>query len=199
MVTSGLIAALACLPLLLAYSPYVLARTDASGLIETEARSLNEREALTVAANEVFLAHPILGVGLGGLPIAIRDAEPDFPFTYQPAHVVLLDVAAETGALGALLYLALLVAPWLAMARHRHRWTPDLAVASAAVAATTVVGFFDYYTWSYPAGRIWAWLILALWAATYRRAVVRAAAAEREGRNPRALALASQAREPAGA
>ena len=34
-------------------------------------------------------------------------------YTYQPAHVVLLDVAAETGALGALLYLALLVTPWL--------------------------------------------------------------------------------------
>ena len=175
-VTGGLVAVLACLPFLLAYSPYVLARTDASGVIETEARSLSEREALTLAANEVFLARPVLGVGLGGLPLAIRDANPEFPFTYQPAHVVLLDVAAETGAVGALLYLALLVLPWLALARHRARWTRDLAATSAALAAVTVVGLFDYYTWSYPAGRIWAWVILALWAASYHRAVALAPA-----------------------
>lgn len=179
LVGAGLVATLACLPFLLAYGPYALARTDVSGAIETEARSANEREALTLAANEVFLAHPVLGVGLGGLPIAMRDAEPDFPFTYQPAHVVLVDVAAETGAVGALLYLAILVAPWLALVRHRHRWTPELAAASAALAAVTVVGLFDYYTWSYPAGRIWSWVILALWAAAYRRAAARATAPER--------------------
>jgi hypothetical protein len=179
LVVTGFVAAIACLPFLLAYSPYALARTDVSGAIETEARSTNERDALTLAANDVFLEHPLLGVGLGGLPLAIRDAEPEFPFTYQPAHVVLLDVAAETGALGALLYLAILAAPWLALARHRHRWTPDLAAASAALAAVTVVGLFDYYTWSYPAGRIWSWVILALWAAAYRRAVERARASER--------------------
>jgi hypothetical protein len=27
---------------------------------------------------------------------------------------------------------------------------------------------FDYYTWSYSAGRIWAWVVLGLWAVAYR-------------------------------
>ena len=126
----------------------------------------------------------MLGVGLGGLPQAIRDAQPEFEYPYQPAHVVLLDVAAETGAVGALLYLAILVAPWLALARHRPRWTPDLAATSAALAAISVVGLFDYYTWSYPAGRIWAWVVLALWAAAYRRATAQAAATDRPSARP---------------
>ena len=109
-----------------------LGRDRDRGTVDERARGAHAAPPTTS-----FLAHPVLGVGLGGLPLALRDAEPDFPFTYQPAHVVLLDVAAETGALGALLYLAILVAPWLALARHRQRWTPDLAAASAALAAVT--------------------------------------------------------------
>jgi hypothetical protein len=179
LVGAAALAAVVCLPFALAYGPYVLARSDLFGDIETEARSLSEREALTIAANDVFLDHPILGVGLGGLPQAIRDAQPQFEYPYQPAHVVLLDVAAETGAIGALLYLAILVTPWLALARQRPRWTPDLAAMSAALAALSVVGMFDYYTWSYPAGRIWTWVVLALWAAAYRRATARVSATER--------------------
>ena len=179
LVGAAALAAVVCLPLAVAYGPFVLARTDPFGGIETETRSISEREALTLAANEVFLNHPVLGVGLGGLPQAIRDSTPDFEYPYQPAHLVLLDVAAETGAIGALLYLAILVMPWLALARHRPRWTPDLAATSAALAAISVVGLFDYYTWSYPAGRIWTWVVLALWAAAYRRATAHAASTER--------------------
>ena len=46
-------------------------------------------------------------------------------------------------------------------------------MASAALAALTVVGFFDYYTWTYSAGRIWAWIVLGLWVGAYRRALSR--------------------------
>ncbi len=168
------VAGLACAPFVLADAPFVGARTDASGIIATESRSVTEREALAAEANQLFIDHPLLGVGLGGLPSAMQAANPTFAYTYQPAHVVLLDVAAETGILGGLLYLAILVTPWLAMVRLRERWTTDLAAASAALAAVTVVGFFDYYTWTYPAGRIWAWLVLGLWAVAYRRARVAA-------------------------
>jgi hypothetical protein len=60
--------------------------------------------------------------------------------------------------------------PWLALWRRRRRWTPELAGASAALAATTVSGLFDYYTWSFPPGRIWVWLVLGLWAGAFARA-----------------------------
>ena len=158
-------------PFVAAFLPALSARTDTAGPIATETRSIDERAALATATVGVIGQHPLLGVGLGALPLAIHDARPVFAFDYQPASVVLLDAAAETGLAGAALYLAILVAPWLALARRR-RWTAELAAASAALAAVTVVGLFDYYTWTYQAGRIWAWAVLGLWAVAYRNAAV---------------------------
>ena len=40
----------------------------------------------------------------------------------------------------------------------------------AVLAAFSVVGLFDYYTWTYTAGRVWAWLAIGLWAVAYRSA-----------------------------
>jgi hypothetical protein len=159
-------------PLAAAFLPALSARTSIGTPIATEARSLDERVALATATVAVAFEHPVLGVGLGALPLAIRDAQPAFMYDYQPASVVLLDAAAETGLLGAACYLVILVAPWLALARRRRQWTPELATASAALAALGVVGLFDYYTWTYPAGRIWAWIVLGLWAVAYRAAIV---------------------------
>ena len=174
-VATGAAAVLVCAPFIAPYQPWLAARADASGVIATEVRSIAEREALASETNEIFINHSALGVGLGTLPIAMLAADPTFTFTYQPAGTVLLDVAAETGVLGAVFYLGLLIVPWLALLRHRERWTPELAAASAALAAVTVVGLFDYYTWSFSAGRIWAWAILGLWARAYRNATLGAA------------------------
>ncbi|MDO8484417.1 MAG: O-antigen ligase family protein [Candidatus Limnocylindrales bacterium] len=162
--------AIICLPFVAPFVSVLEARSDTSGQIVTEARSLNERSALVEVTNQVFSAHPVLGVGIGALPLAIEQARPAFDFQYQPSSVVLLDVAAETGLFGAAFYAVIVVAPWLAMLRHRARWTVDLAGSSAALAAVTIVGLFDYYTWSYSAGRIWSWLVLAMWAVAYRTA-----------------------------
>jgi hypothetical protein len=108
-----------------------------------------------------------LGVGIGTLPLALRERDPAFRYPFQPASVVLLDVTAETGLVGGAAYLVIAVAPWVMLLRRR-RWTPELAIASGALAALTVVGLFDYYTWTYSAGRIWAWIVLGLWAVAYR-------------------------------
>lgn len=59
-----------------------------------ENRAVIEREALNTAANKIFGDHALTGIGLGALPISLRNTFPDFPFDYQPAHVVLLDAAA---------------------------------------------------------------------------------------------------------
>ena len=75
--------------------------------------------------------HPLLGTGLGTMPQAMRLADPTFDYAFQPAHVVIVDVAAETGLAGALCYLVLVVAPWVALVRARRRWTRWLAGASA--------------------------------------------------------------------
>jgi O-antigen ligase len=162
---------IAAAPFVAAYRPALGARTQPSSPIATEARSVNERVALTRATTTIIARHPLLGVGIGTLPLAIQADHPAFTFTYQPASVVLLDVAAELGLFGGAAYLVLLLSPWLALVRRRPRWTPDLAVASALLASLTVVGLFDHYPWAYSAGRIWAWLIPGLWVAAYRRAM----------------------------
>jgi hypothetical protein len=156
-------------PLALAFTPALAARSDGAGSIATETRSINERIAVSNATADLVAAHPF-GVGAGGLPEAMRMAQPAFAYTYQPSNVVLLDATAETGMAGGAAYMVLLVAPWVALLRIRGRWTREVITASALLAASTVIGVFDYYTWSYSAGRIWMWVCLGLWALAYQRA-----------------------------
>src|SRR4029077_20281455 len=101
----------------------------------------------------------------------LRGSAEDYEFAYQPAHVVVLDAAAETGVVGLLCYLDLLISPWVALARIRARSTPWLAGTSAALAAVAVIGLFDFYTWAPTAGRTRAWILLGLGVVAYRKAL----------------------------
>ncbi len=169
---AGMIAAA---PFIAPYRAALGARTELSGGSVTEVHSVNEREAVSDLTIKLLVEHPIVGVGIGTLPVAMHARFPNFQYNFQPASVVVLDVAAETGLIGGTAYLVLLVAPWLALLLKRFRWTSDMAIASGLLAGLTIVGMFDYYTWTYSAGRIWAWTILGLWCAAYRTAVLRAA------------------------
>jgi len=142
---------------------------NAPSLFNGQARAVVERAALNAATLEIFAQHPLLGAGLGTTPLVIRATHPDFAFDYQPAHLVLLDVAAETGVIGALFYLAAMTAPWIALWRNRSRVTfsPALIGVSGVLLAVTVIGFFDYYTWLLIPGRLLQWLSWGLWGATF--------------------------------
>ena len=126
----------------------------------TEERSLSERAALARNTNEIFVDHPLAGVGVGVLPTAMWEAYPDFRYNYAPAHIVILVVAAETGMFGAVAYGTLMLAPWLLLWLRRAHLTPELIGVSGALLALQVIGLFDYYTWSLDAGRIWFWLVI---------------------------------------
>ena len=132
-------------------------------------RSLSEREALVKLTNEVFVGRPLLGVGAGALPSALKDRSPDFGYDYQPAHFALLTVSAETGIVGGMAYGALIVVPFFLVWWRRKELTPFLTAATGALLAVTVLGLLDYYTWSLIPGRIWFWTVLGLWAAAYVR------------------------------
>jgi O-antigen ligase len=138
--------------------------------VATENRSITERSVLLDAAIQILAGHTWTGVGLGAFPTALRGAYSDFPFDYQPPHIVLLDVAAEIGIFGALFYLIIMLGPWLALWRNRRRLTfsPALIGVSGALLAVTLVGFFDYYTWLITPGRLWQWLVWGLWGAVYQ-------------------------------
>jgi O-antigen ligase len=142
---------------------------EPSEVSSTESRSLSEREALVKVSNDVFVGRPLLGVGPGALPSAIKDGWPDFVYNYQPAHFALLTVAAETGIAGGMLYGALIVVPFILLWWRRHELTPEQIAASGALLAVTIIGMLDYYTWSLAPGRIWFWLVLGLWVAAYMR------------------------------
>lgn len=165
---TGLVAFVLTVPFLTGFGRYVAVRADvANPTVATETMSSGERTILVQAVAGVFASHPLVGTGLGTLPLALRTAHPGLTFDLQPAPVVLLDVAAEVGLLGAVCYAGILVGPWLALWFRRRRWTPELVATSASLAALTVVGLFDYYTWTFAPGRIWAWLVIGLWARAY--------------------------------
>jgi O-antigen ligase len=166
-----LVAVVVTLPMVRPYSSYLVARVNPTAQAEgsTEERSLSEREGVARNTNEIFVDNPLLGVGAGVLPTAMKNAFPDFGYHYQPAHVVILVVAAETGILGAFAYGVLMLAPWVLLWFRRARLTPELIGVSGALMALTVVGLLDYYTWSLMAGRFWFWLTLGLWVVAYRQ------------------------------
>ncbi len=170
---SGLILA----PFLAQYAPYLGARVGvAESFVNeaTERRSLQERAALNRAANEIFAEHPLTGVGLGALPLAMEERFPDFPYYFQPAHLVVLDVAAETGLFGSFFFALALVLPWIALirlTRQRRRVPHGLIAASGLLLALTVVGLVDYYPWLLQPGRLWQWLAWGVWARQYTDAL----------------------------
>lgn len=138
-----------------------------------ENQAIGERVILNQIANEIFLTRPLTGVGVGAFPVALNLQRPNYPYNHQPAHVVLLNIAAETGVLGGLFYIILITFPWLAVWLNRHRldFTPYFIGACALLLATTVVGFFDYYTWFLAPGRLWQWLAMGVWGAVYHRSL----------------------------
>lgn len=148
---------------------------DSFTQITLEQRSLSERRELNTAANEIFAANPISGVGLGTFPTALSTARPDAVYNYQPPHFVLLEVAAEIGIFGAVFFFIIMVAPWLAVWWNRERidLNPSFLGISAVLAAITIVGFFDYYTWLLVPGRIWQWLVWGIWAAEFQSALAK--------------------------
>jgi hypothetical protein len=136
----------------------------------TEQRSIDERLEQIRLGWRVVMERPLTGAGASAVPIAMRELEPDFPFAFYPPHLVALAVAGELGIVGGLAYAWLMAVPWVLLARARRRWTVELAGASAALAALTVVSLFDDYPWVGGPGRTLTWLVLGLWAMAWARA-----------------------------
>jgi O-antigen ligase len=172
---TGLGILLLLVPFILNLAPTLGIRLGFGGAftqVATEEQSLGERKLLDETANQLFANQPLTGVGLGTFAIAQRAAFPSFPVDYQPAHLALLDAAAETGIFGALFYTCLLLIPWLALwlKRRQLHFSVALIGSSALLLAVSLIGLFDYYTWLLVPGRLWCWLAWGLWAASYRSA-----------------------------
>lgn len=151
---------------------FVAARADVlNPPSTTEEMAIGERQELIAATLRVIDGRPVTGTGFAALPQAVERVDPTLGFDAQPGPIVLLDAAAELGPFGAALAAILLAGPLVAAARRRSAWSPGLIAACAALLAIDVVGVFDYYPWTYPAGRIWLCLVLAILAREYLAAV----------------------------
>ncbi len=128
---------------------------------------MQERAFLLEAGNTLFVEHSAIGVGLGATPLAMKLRFEDFPLNFQPPHYTILVAAIETGILGGIFYLLLLVTPLVSFVLNWRSFSqkPLLIGAFGLLRARTVVGFFDYYTWSYSYGRAWQWLGWGLYSA----------------------------------
>ena len=163
---------LACLILLasfvLAYRQFFGVRLNAgnsfSGLTP-ERQSIGERVLLINSALPLLQQHPLLGIGLGVTPLALKAYYPSFSLGYEPPHWALFDAALETGVLGGSSYLALLTFPVLVYIRRGKALmtSPLITVSLALLLSIGLVGFFDYYTWLLVPGRTWQWLAWGLW------------------------------------
>ena len=174
--------AIIVLPFLLSVLPFLSSRLSLpatpdpaaeaaaiAALASPEDRSVQERAALLRAANELFIAKPITGSGLGTFPIALLKAFPDFGHYFQPVHFILMDAAAEIGLPGALFYLLAIGLPFgvMRMARERIQFSPGLVAATGMLVVIIVIGFFDYYFWFLVPGRLMHWLVWGSWAGIY--------------------------------
>lgn len=146
---------------------------DSYNLNPHENQSLGERAILNGAAIDLFSRNPLFGVGLGTFPIALKEEQPDYAFNYQPAHFVLLDVAAETGIVGALFYLLGMTSPWFALWINRGhlKLNAQLIAASALLFGLAILSISDYYPWLLQPGRLWQWIGWGLWAAIYAQSL----------------------------
>ena len=132
----------------------------------TEIRSINERLVLTNLSLEIIKQRPLLGVGAGHFSLAIVPPISKMTdTTAQPVHNVPLLTASELGIFGGILWLWLMVAPLFIAIRQQRRepltmWAWAL---TAALTALAIIDLFDFYSWGWPQGRLWHWILLALW------------------------------------
>jgi O-antigen ligase len=135
----------------------------------TEIRSVESRGTQVPAALELIRMRPLLGVGLHNYPTALyrlaREMVAAYP-VYQPVFNVVLLASAELGIAGGVLWLALVILPWLGLLRHRLRLhlTPWWAGLSGALLAMSAVSIIDFYFWTSHQGPLILWLVLGLWA-----------------------------------
>jgi hypothetical protein len=122
---------------------------------ESPQKATSGRANLVRDTTEVFLNHPLAGVGVGGQPLATREeANPNSRTERNTSHTTPLTVAAELGLLGLVVYVAFLLAA-LRLLLETTRVDRVLGLALAAAFFVLVVhslvysGFFeDPLTWA---------------------------------------------------
>lgn len=147
-------------------------RTRATGEGRLETRSVSERVSQVDDAFDLFVRHPVLGVGIGDMPLAIkREVDPKRPWWLaQYVHDVPALVAVETGLFGLTAWLAFVASTIAVMARRLRKRTDistGVTVYASAFVALLVASLFDHFLWSSWFGQLLFWTIAGLLHAAY--------------------------------
>jgi O-antigen ligase len=133
--------------------------------------SFRKRVNSTLAAALMFVEHPVLGVGPGQVPrhyleYAGRVAGLPEARAFE-AHNLYVGVAAESGVLGLLVFVAILLLAVRRLAAVRRRWGPNAEIG--AYATGFILAIFVYMAtglFLHLAYQRYFWLLIALAAAT---------------------------------
>jgi hypothetical protein len=123
-----------------------------------ETQAIAERVSAARLALQIFVAHPLIGVGISQSVVVTRDLV-GTPIDW--IHNVPLLAASELGMVGITLVAFLMIA---LVAVGVQRWrTRSISMWQALVGsgliALIVVMQFDHYVWTMPqGGLLWAWL-----------------------------------------
>lgn len=143
---------------------------DVSGIVPTPANwAVVERLAHWQAAERMFAAHPWLGVGIGNYePIYPAYRLPRWPEPLGHAHNYYLNIAAETGLIGALAYglfwAGAIWQAWQARRRSAGVWRGLALGTLGVIAHLSVHNLFDnlYVQGIYLQIALWLGLIIPL-------------------------------------
>ncbi len=135
--------------------------------------SFAKRRLVTQAAGAMYLDHPVLGVGAGNYPVRFDPygarigsaaALYDDPGEAQYPHNLYLEVAAETGTVGLVLFVAILLVAFGSLARawtRLSRRSEPLLRDLAAGLAIALVGFLLTSLFLHGHFLRYLWLLLA--------------------------------------
>jgi len=170
----------------------VLAGVGASAAVRGDSlrEATSDRSRRVEDTTRVIADHPIVGVGLGAQPRASQDrSDRDEPTPSFVSHTTPLTIAAELGAVGLALYLALLVCGVLLLGAVRRR-APALGLALAAVFLALFVHALFYS--GFVEDPI-TWVVLAVGAAYLSASGAVNAQGRLGGKRPRATEAAETA------
>ncbi len=153
-------------------APAKVKASTAKDTYQLSTRSVTERIGFREAAWKMFRTHPILGVGIGNYGYLYNTYKPAwaqaFPFVAK-AHNQYLEILAETGLVGAGIFVLIIVrvtlAAWQASRNAQGAFWKAVVLGSfAGLAGVAVQGYsFGFMV------HIYTWLLLGLLAAAFRR------------------------------
>jgi O-antigen ligase len=141
-------------------TPVVAALGGSATPEPVEQGSIDERVEMARSAMTAIAANPLTGVGAGNFPLEMRRQHSRVGAQY--VHDVPLLLAAEVGFLGGIVWSAAWLAGVVVLTAGWRRLSPTAVSALAAWCAIGVIGLFDCYPWSLPAGRLLTALTLGL-------------------------------------